>query len=89
MIANRLATEPSVIQEIPLSMEKSGLRSHDSVVASIITTPHLRFCEFVQCPEATARRNETTRVIVQKYDHAKSRYQNCERTIWLRTNDNL
>ncbi|XP_077258830.1 uncharacterized protein LOC143895514 [Temnothorax americanus] len=25
--ANRLATEPSVIQEIPLSMEKSGLRS--------------------------------------------------------------
>lgn len=50
---NRLATKPSVIQEIPLSMEKSGLRS-SSVVASIITTPHPWFCGFVQFPETTA-----------------------------------
>lgn len=67
----RLATEPSVIQEIPLSMEKSGLQSYNSVVASIITTSRPRFCGFVRFPEAMARRNETTRVIVRKYDRTK------------------
>lgn len=59
---NRLATDPSIIQEILLLVEKSGLRYDSMVVASIIANPHLPILRiYLDFPEAKARRNESER----------------------------